>query len=182
MAQNRKAPAYQEYAASMLSNRHFRLMSLAERGLLYTMRLECWENNQTPNSPADLAKYFGFSIAEIQNALTNNVKSFFIDENEVFISQELDNYRKNLEEYKAKKIAGGKKGAAIKNERIKKIQDSQEAIPQGDLKETSRSLDKNSTDKINQNQSLGTADNDWCEEYEKADSLINDYQSARGKR
>jgi len=180
MAQNRKAPAYQEYAASMLSNRHFRLMSLAERGLLYTMRLECWENNQTPNSPTDLAKYLGFSITEIENALTNNVKSFFIEEYEVFISQELDDYRKHLEDYNAKKIAGGKKGAAIKNERIKKILDSQEAIPQGDLEVTSRSLDKDSTDKISQNQSLGSADNDWSEDYENTDNYANSYKNARG--
>ena len=29
MTQNRKPPAYQEYAAAMLANRNFRLMTLA---------------------------------------------------------------------------------------------------------------------------------------------------------
>lgn len=180
MAQNRKAPAYQEYAASMLSNRHFRLMSLAERGLLYTMRLECWENNQTPSSPAELAKYFGFTIEEIQDALTEKVKSFYIEKTGSFTCPELDNYRQYLEEYKSKQIAGGKKGAAIKSERNKKIEDSEDTNLSGDLKVTSRSLDKDSTDKISQNQSLDSADNDWRKDYENADNYANSYKNARG--
>lgn len=48
MAFRETPPAYQEYAADMLSNRHFRMMTLQQRGLLYTLRLECWVNGSVP--------------------------------------------------------------------------------------------------------------------------------------
>ena len=48
MAQNREPPAFQEYAAAMMAKTDYRLMSLAGRGLLYTMRLECWVNLTCP--------------------------------------------------------------------------------------------------------------------------------------
>lgn len=62
MSQNRDAPAYQEYAATILAQLSFRTMTLQERGLLYTMRLECWVNmrlpQNTPKVPAvDMADY-----------------------------------------------------------------------------------------------------------------------------
>jgi len=41
MAPNRTAPAYQEYAASMMARFEYRTLTLAHRGLLYSMRLEC---------------------------------------------------------------------------------------------------------------------------------------------
>ena len=48
MAQNRTPPAYQEYAASVIANGDYRVLSLAERGLLYTLKLECWVNHRVP--------------------------------------------------------------------------------------------------------------------------------------
>ena len=57
MAQNRlPAPCYQEYAASMLANLDFRQMPLSARGLLYTLRLECWENHRLPADSNKLCK------------------------------------------------------------------------------------------------------------------------------
>ncbi|MDD2775937.1 MAG: hypothetical protein PHU06_08275 [Gallionella sp.] len=53
MTQNREPPAYQEYAATMLANKNFRLMSLEERGLFFTMRkhllLVRWIAKQSKN-------------------------------------------------------------------------------------------------------------------------------------
>jgi len=64
----RDAPAFQEYAAAMLANSRYRLMSLAERGLLDTLRRECWVNRGMPAKPATLAKMLGFDSAEIDAA------------------------------------------------------------------------------------------------------------------
>ena len=115
MAQNRKPPAYQEYPAAMLASRNFKLMNIAERGLLYTIRLECWENKEVPASVNQLAKYIGCDISEVKGALTDLVKSFLCEKDGLLTCPELDDYRQHLEDRKSKQSAGGKKGATITN-------------------------------------------------------------------
>ena len=61
----RPAPAFQEYASDLLAKREFRMMTLAERGLLMTMRLECWVNKSVPSSKSELALMFGVSEQEM---------------------------------------------------------------------------------------------------------------------
>ena len=115
MTQNRKPPAYQEYAATILADRNFRLMTLAERGLFFSMRLECWQNNAVPAIENDLAKYLGSELSETQQAFTTRVKSFFTLNDGWFCCPELDDYRQHLDERKTKQSEGGKRGAAIVN-------------------------------------------------------------------
>lgn len=115
MTQNRKAPAYQEYAAPMLADKQFRLMSLEERGLLFSMRLECWVNNDVPAQAESLAKYLGQNCDAVQRALTPQVLSFFKKQGSVLICPELENYRQHLNERSARQSEGGKKGAAKVN-------------------------------------------------------------------
>ena len=69
MAQHRDAPAFQEYAASMMARRDYRLLSLEARGLLYTVRLECWVNFSLPSAPDQLAKVLGFEVQQVERAL-----------------------------------------------------------------------------------------------------------------
>jgi len=76
MSQNREAPAFQEYAAAMLSRLPFRTMTLQERGLLFTMRLECWVNVRLPHNHSDLAKVLGLPISEVADSLAA-VMTFF---------------------------------------------------------------------------------------------------------
>ena len=59
MAQNRKPPAYQEYASTMLANISFRSMNMEARGLLHTMRLECWANYELPSDLELLSSVLG---------------------------------------------------------------------------------------------------------------------------
>ena len=113
MAQNRPAPAYQEYAAAMLANIHFRMLEPAERGILYTMRLECWVNHGLPTNPVMLAKILGADPGEVAAALPA-LKSFFREENNLLISPELEDYRAHLANRSAKQSEGGKKSAANK--------------------------------------------------------------------
>ena len=46
--QNRNAPAYQEYASDMLASVDYRMLTLAQRGLLWSLRLELWVNKKLP--------------------------------------------------------------------------------------------------------------------------------------
>ena len=76
MPQHREPPAFQEYAATMMASIDFRTMSLAARGLLYTMRLECWVNRQLPSDPVRLTHMLGFDATEV-SALLPKVIGFF---------------------------------------------------------------------------------------------------------
>lgn len=133
MTQNREPPAYQEYAATMLANKDFRLMSLEERGLLFTMRLECWQNKEVPTVASDLAKYLGCDFSAIQNALTPRVKSFFMQNDSSFFSPELEDYRCHLAQRRTKQSVGGKRGADKVNSKQKtsktRVSTSDAAMP-----------------------------------------------------
>ncbi len=135
MVQNRKPPAYQEYAATMLASRGFRLMNIAERGLLFTIRLECWENKQVPASVNQLAKYIGCDVSEVQVAFTDRVKTFFHEKDDLLTCPELEDYRQHLAEIKSKQIAGGKKGAKKTNSKIGKSASELNAVGVNDSSE-----------------------------------------------
>lgn len=128
--QNRPAPAYQEYAAAMMASTPYRLLGLAERGLLYTMRLECWVNHGLPESPAALAKILGFDAAEVAAALPA-VMPFFRKENGLITCPELDDYRRHLEATRLKQSEGGKQSAANKKGKSKSAESVTEQGAQG---------------------------------------------------
>ena len=114
MAQNRPAPCYQEYSAWMLANINFRQMPLAARGLLYTLRLECWENHRLPSDSKKLANVLRFDEEEISSAM--HWLDAFLKTNDGWLtSPDLEDYRKHLVDQKTAQSLGGKKGAAITN-------------------------------------------------------------------
>ena len=114
MAQNRPAPCYQEYTASMLANVHFRQMPLAARGLLYTLRLECWENHRLPADLGELAGVLRFDESEIIAAM-QWLDTFIRTKDGWLTSPELDDYRQHLADRRKAQSNGGKKGAAKTN-------------------------------------------------------------------
>jgi len=106
----REIPAYQEYASDLISKKYYRLMSLPERGLFYTIRLECWVNRSVPSDPLELAKYLGFHEEDIMKNLTSNLLHFFNVEDQTMTCPELDMYRERAISSREKKSEGGKKG------------------------------------------------------------------------
>ena len=121
MAQKRDAPAYQEYAASILALAKFKELTLAERGLLYTLKMECWVNQTVPKDIQKLARYIGCEGEELE-LLLPQVMQFFSVSKDRINSPELDNYRIHLESVKV----GRKKGAIATNAiKAKKKQDAQ---------------------------------------------------------
>jgi hypothetical protein len=73
----RRPPAFMEYAADLLALEQVKLMTLAERGLLATMRCYIWSNDTLPADPKLMARLLGLEPAEVREALTERVKSFF---------------------------------------------------------------------------------------------------------
>jgi len=115
MSQDRKAPAYLEYASTTLADRKFRLMTASERGILWTMRLESWANETLPAEPSELAAILGLDAAEVATALPA-VMPFFVAENGEIRCPELDAYRAHLEARHLALSASGKRGASITND------------------------------------------------------------------
>ncbi len=174
MTQNRKPPAYQEYAATILADRNFRLMTLAERGLFFSMRLECWQNGEVPAIESDLAKYLSYDLADIKEALTLRVTSFFNLTNSLFNFPELDSYKQHLEQRKTKQSEGGKRGAATSNKPRKQASASDAAMLSGSSqvpRQGSRgSLVQSSTEKQSQDQPLKKSNTHdaWINDYDRA--------------
>jgi hypothetical protein len=177
MSQNRDAPAYQEYAATILAQLPFRTMTLQDRGLLYTMRLECWVNVGLPNNHNDLAKVLGLPVAEVAASLAA-VMPFFGVVDGFIISPELENYRAHLVERKSKQSQGGKRGSSITNGKRNRPEKAVDAGVSSTLSSTSRaprrgkveSLVKPSTAKPSQNQPPVKA--------VVADPFVTDYEAA----
>ncbi|RRS00051.1 hypothetical protein EIP75_22885 [Aquabacterium soli] len=112
MAQNRSAPAFQEYAANMLALAEYRMATLAERGLLGTMRNECWVNGRVPADPVKLAKYLGLTAEEVVTCLPGVMWMFLQSACGFHLTcPELDAYRHELDLRKQRMSEGGKAGA-----------------------------------------------------------------------
>lgn len=114
MTQDRPPPAYQEYPASMMANIDYRTMSLVGRGLLYSMRNECWVNGSVPADLSKLARVLGFDVAEVQRTLPD-VMPFFDTDGESIFSPELEAYREKLKAQRERQAEGGRKGADMTN-------------------------------------------------------------------
>ena len=122
MAQNRKPPAYQEYASTTLANISFRSMNMEARGLLHTMRLECWANYELPSDLELLSSVLGKPITP---DLLKAVGSFFDIDDKRITCPELEDYRAHLKERREKQSKGGKKGAETTNNKRKATGNSQ---------------------------------------------------------
>lgn len=196
MAQNRKASAYQEYAATILAQLPFRTMTLQDRGLLYTMRLECWVNRCLPNNHIDLAKVLGIPATEVMVSLPA-VMPFFEISGDFIISPELEDYRKHLADRKLKQSEGGKNGSTITNNKLSrttKVRDEDSSrtsssnlstnsttTPQVPCQDEFESSVQSNTEKPNQTQSIKKAviDDPFVREYEAAEQCTaNDYAKA----
>lgn len=151
MVKLRPPPAYLEYASDMLANMEYRMMSLSERGLLDTMKKECWVNRQVPMSEGDLASYLRVDKSEIETCLTPRVLSFFVDRSGFLICAELERYREELLERRQRMAAGGQKGGEATQKKHK--------LPKASLEATIKPLSRGemSGDEVNRNekQSLG---------------------------
>lgn len=119
MSQNRDAPAYQEYAANNLAQLPFRAAKLQDRGLIYTLKLECWVNRELPADPGLLAIVLGQPADEVAKSLPAALPFFKVADGKI-TCPELDAYRAHLEERHAKQSKGGKDGAEITNKKLKR--------------------------------------------------------------
>ena len=182
--QGRDAPAYQEFAASMMARMTYRQMTLAERGLLYTLRNECWVNRQLPNDPAKLARVLGYPVEDIRSALPG-VMGLFKVQGESLICPELEDYRHYQDARRERMSEGGKKSAEKRKGSKREVATdiNSTSTLQAPSKHPVSSLQALRQDKSKPDQSKpaikgGVVDDDWTREYEQTEEAANDYARA----
>jgi hypothetical protein len=170
MTQHREAPAYQEYASSLMARIEYRVMSMEARGLFVSMRLECWVNGSVPSVPAMLARVLGYPVEQIERTLPE-VGAFVSEEGGALRCPELDDYRAHLQDRRDKQAAGGRAGAAKTNSaRTGSAPSRPSGRATGKPRVPRESLVKTSPEQPSQAKRLqGEAINDrWINEYERA--------------
>ena len=106
----RPPPAYQEYASDMLADIDYRSMTLGERGLFHTLRLECWVNGKVHSDFRRLAVTLNIPEASLEKAFTPLVEGKFKIVGDCYVSEELENYREELLDRHGRMAAGGSVG------------------------------------------------------------------------
>lgn len=182
--QGRDAPAYQEFAASMMARMTYRQLTLAERGLLYTLRNECWVNRQLPSDPAKLARVLGYPVEDIR-AVLPGVMGFFKAQGESLICPELEDYRNYQDARRERMSEGGKKSAEKRkgNKRDAVTDINPASTLQAPSKQPVSSLqalrpDKSKPDKSKPAVKEEVTDDDWTREYKRTEQTANDYARA----
>lgn len=178
----RPAPAYQEYASDMLANAKYRMMSLSERGLLDTMRKECWVNHKIPKNPEDLARYLGFELKEINQNLSEKVLGFFREAEGELICPELEDYRRNQQERERKMSEGGRRGGKNTQDRIKSVKGTLESTIKP-LRRDDKSRNELSRDELRllRGEVTNTEIDPWVMEYENSPAAgISYLKASRG--
>lgn len=108
----RNPPAYQQYASDTLANERYRLMTLAERGLLESMRMQAWVSGDLPASHEDLARLLGVTLEDAEQNLTPAVLSFFRDDGQGrMFCPELIFQRQQMDDIRTERSRSGRKGA-----------------------------------------------------------------------
>lgn len=107
-------PYYPFYAANLIANKQFRLMTVEERGLWITIQMECWVNGSVPADPIELARYLGISPEEVQRSFTQKQLSFLKRNGTEFQSPELEIQREEFMLRREKQKLGGQEGAKRK--------------------------------------------------------------------
>lgn len=107
-----KMPAYQEYPADILNNEIFMQLSMAQRGLLWTLRMYCWKNETIPAGYENLGRLTGISEKEASKLFDEKVSSFFqLTHDEKSNNAEVRMINTDLEAYRREKIIARKKRA-----------------------------------------------------------------------
>lgn len=125
----RDVPWFPCFASNILADKHFRMMTLKERGIWISLYLECWPNKSVPAEPKALARYLGCNQEELERIPKENYMHFFEERHGEIESPELEAYRKKIYGQRELQSEGGKKG--VTNKRGRKAARVPEGIPQG---------------------------------------------------
>ncbi len=170
-------PYFYNYSANWNSDRRFKLMSLPERGVLWTLYNEYWVNNFLPRNPSELARYFGYDEKTIMDSLTPRVLSYFVVDGDQMRCPELDGYKSNVTLTRQAQSDGGKLGAAIKKVNAKYLNGVLDGKPQGIPEGSLSQINSNSIKSIQFISKEGITDEhkEWLKGFEEENAEQSEY-------
>jgi hypothetical protein len=108
----RPPPYWPCFASDWLAQEAFRLASLPERGLLWSMLNQAWVSDSLPREPTSIARLLGLNEQSVRESLSDNVMQFFkVDENGRIYCPELRYAKAAMLQKRELKSMAGKKGA-----------------------------------------------------------------------
>lgn len=107
----RAPPAFQMYASDTLSDENFKLATMAERGLYWSMLMQCWVSDGVPSDRVELARVLGITLADVEQGLTKRVLSFFEIEGSRLRRRELVEQKETMMLRRREQSRGGRSGA-----------------------------------------------------------------------
>ena len=126
----RQPPAFQCYASDWLAREWFKLATLEERGLLFSMLCQIWVSDSLPANSIELARLLGCDPAVISDALSARVlEAFQENENGRLICPELAAMKSEYLERHHDRSRSGKKGAKAKWNKGKQAMAEPMAMP-----------------------------------------------------
>jgi len=170
----RPPPSYLEYPTDLLGNMNYRFMSLAERGLFHTLRLELWIHGKLPDDIDKLAVIIGVPANEVQKLFSDYVGAFLEIKDGFITCPELLDYRAKQERRRRRQSEGGAIGGRKTQERSREPQGDLEQELEANLRVTNRKelsrkgrrgheLNRDSKD----NTHLSDSQRQWVEDYEQ---------------
>ena len=168
-------PWFRLFSSHYLADRDYRLSSLDERGLIFSMLLECWSSCDVPKDCLELSQVIGVPKDQVDRALTPKVTSFFKTRDGFYYSEYLEQQRSVFLLTRTEQRAGGLKGVAIR--KIKKSEKEGLPLgqPEGSLYQiTSSPFPSSQVKSISVNHGNGSSKSkledhkEWLRDYEEA--------------
>ena len=115
MDEKRPPPWFKEFAADRMANATYRQLSLAERGLLDTLRREYWVSGVEGINPDPrrLARLTGYTEKEISKALPAILSMFQTDDEGLLCDEDLLRQYDELCRRRQKRRFSGRKGGQV---------------------------------------------------------------------
>jgi hypothetical protein len=181
----RQPPAFQCYASDWLAKEEFRLMSLAERGLLFTMLCQAWVSRSLPTRPQELARLLGVEVNEVSESLTSHVlKAFRRTPDDRLACPELDELRVAYETKRGERAKSGKKGARARWGEAA----GEKAQPMAQPSTSAMTTPEMRGDELSRHEGRGNASTGkavdtpasdrWVQEYESVEKSAEEYRRA----
>lgn len=171
----KQPPAYQMYASDILATKEYRMMNLEQRGLLLSLHLDTWVNDEVPYDTKDLALFLKIPYEEVTRARSIHLYKFFIKNGDYFQCPEHEDYKAMLEERRQKQSKGGKKGQRIKQAKAKgvplgSLEGPREEKSSDDLSSKEVSREKSSTGETSFKH-ISKGIEEWRREYDNAKEI-----------
>ena len=171
----RPLPYFQCFAADWMASEEYALMSIAERGLLFSMLNATWVNGSVPASSVNLARIIQLDEPEVSAALTERVLKWFASsagDPARLTCPELERQRAESIAYRQKLADSGRKGGSTTQARFRG-QAANSSQASSLAKAPEMRCDEMRCDEMKRNASLKKAEltqdqKAWVEDYDKA--------------